>query len=191
MEYGILQNIIVDRKKDKKEESQRLSVQMFLRQAEIERLKNVRSIKYTRKLLKLLSSRMEQIGIRWIRIRWIRIRRQLIFDMKYIIKYITKQIYKMGFSKFVEIGRVGQINRGVNENQLVVILDVLNLNRVLVEGVENDVSRQIVPISHLTLTEQKIGVLRGLKSSLLKKQIKKENVVATFNQTKRAIKQKK
>ena len=75
----------------------------------------------------------------------------------------------MGFSKFVEIGRVAQINRGVNENQLVVILDVLNLNRVLVEGVENDVTRQVVPISHLTLTEQKISVLRGLKSSLLKK----------------------
>lgn len=96
----------------------------------------------------------------------------------------------MGFSKFVEIGRVAQINRGVNENQLVVILDVLNLNRVLVEGVENDVARQVVPISHLALTEQKISVLRGLKSSLLKKQIKKENVAATFSQTKRAIKQK-
>ena len=96
----------------------------------------------------------------------------------------------MGFSKFVEIGRVAQINRGVNENELVVILDVLNLSRVLVEGVENDVSRQIVPISHLSLTEQKINVLRGLKSSLVKKQIKKENVVSTFSQTKRALKQK-
>ena len=47
----------------------------------------------------------------------------------------------MGFTKFVEIGRVAQINEGVNENELVVILDVLNLSRVLVEGVENDVTR--------------------------------------------------
>jgi ribosomal protein L14E/L6E/L27E len=43
----------------------------------------------------------------------------------------------MGFSKFVEIGRVATINKGLNEGKLVVILDVLNLNRVLVEGADN------------------------------------------------------
>ena len=44
----------------------------------------------------------------------------------------------MPFSKFVEIGRAAQINRGVNEGKLVVILDILNLNRVLVEGADEN-----------------------------------------------------
>ncbi len=44
----------------------------------------------------------------------------------------------MGFTKFVEIGRVATINRGTNEGKLVVVLDVLNLNRVLVEGAETE-----------------------------------------------------
>jgi large subunit ribosomal protein L14e len=79
----------------------------------------------------------------------------------------------MGFSKFVEIGRVACIKRGVNEGKLVVILDVLNLNRVLVEGADsqNAVQRTVLPIKSLALTAQKINILRSVKTSLLKKAI--------------------
>lgn len=72
----------------------------------------------------------------------------------------------MPFSKFVEIGRAAQINRGSNEGKLVVILDVLNLNRVLVEGADekNMLERTVVPIKSLTLTDQKVGILRGVRS---------------------------
>lgn len=43
----------------------------------------------------------------------------------------------MGFSKFVEIGRVCNVNRGKLEGKVVVILDIVNLNRVLIEGATN------------------------------------------------------
>lgn len=55
----------------------------------------------------------------------------------------------MGFSKFVEIGRVAQIKRGELEGELVVVLDIMNLNRVLVEG--QNVKRMLIPIRHLSL----------------------------------------
>ena len=57
----------------------------------------------------------------------------------------------MGFTKFVEIGRVAQVCRGQLEGKLVVIVDVMNLNRVLVEG--ESVPRTVIPIRHLSLTE--------------------------------------
>lgn len=42
----------------------------------------------------------------------------------------------MGFTKFIEIGRVCMINRGSLEGKLVIIVDIVNLNRVLIEGCE-------------------------------------------------------
>ena len=82
----------------------------------------------------------------------------------------------MGFTKFVEIGRVAMVNKGKKEGRLVVILDVVNLNRVLVEEVDGDHHREVLCIKSLTLTENKINILRGLRSSLLKKAITKEKV---------------
>ena len=47
----------------------------------------------------------------------------------------------------------------------------MNLNRVLVEEVEGDHHRKVLCVKSLTLTENKINILRGLKSGLLKKAI--------------------
>ena len=85
----------------------------------------------------------------------------------------------MGFSKFVEIGRVCTVNRGINEGKIVIILDIVNLNRVLVEGCNptDNISRSVVPLRHLSLTANKVNILRGIKSSLLHKSIAKYNVI--------------
>ena len=93
----------------------------------------------------------------------------------------------MGFTKFIEIGRVCQVARGKLENKLVVVLDIVNLNRVLVEGEE--VARCVIPVRHLVLTDQKVKILRGVKTGILKKAIQKENVKATFDKSSRAVKQ--
>ncbi len=90
----------------------------------------------------------------------------------------------MAFSKFVEIGRVCQVKRGSHEGKLVVILDVMNLNRVLVEGVkDNGISRVVMPVRHLGLTNQKVSILRGLKTSLLQKVIAKSGVVKAHDES--------
>ena len=96
----------------------------------------------------------------------------------------------MGFTKFIEIGRVCTINKGNNEGKLVIILDIMNLNRVLVEGAtpSDNLPRQILCIRHLTLTENKVSILRGMRSSLLHKSIKKEGLLMKHVNTRAAVK---
>ena len=93
----------------------------------------------------------------------------------------------MGFTKFVEIGRVAQISRGKLEGELVVVIDVMNLNRVVVEG--KNVARMVFPVRHLALEAQKVKILRGSKTGLIHKTISKESVYETFAKTPKAMKQ--
>jgi large subunit ribosomal protein L14e len=66
----------------------------------------------------------------------------------------------MTFTKFVEIGRVAKVNMGADEGKLVTVLDVVNQNRVLVEG--ENVQRMVIPVRRLSLTKFKINdVLRN------------------------------
>ncbi|CAO1319896.1 unnamed protein product [Diamesa tonsa] len=59
----------------------------------------------------------------------------------------------MGFTRFVQSGRIARISRGRYKGKLVAIVDVIDQNRVLIDGPLTKVPRQQYPVSHLHLTK--------------------------------------
>merc|ERR1712137_305195 len=91
---------------------------------------------------------------------------------------------QMAFTKFVQIGRVCTLNYGPQEGKTVVILDLVNTNRALIEGTDGEIQRQVIPIRRLSLTKFTLkSVLRGQRSGLLKKKIAKENFQKQWAET--------
>ncbi|CAI0385806.1 unnamed protein product [Linum tenue] len=64
----------------------------------------------------------------------------------------------MGFKRYVEIGRVALINYGKDYGKLVVIVDVVDQNRALVDA--PDMVRSQLNFKRLTLTDIKIDINR-------------------------------
>ncbi|KAE9620910.1 putative 60S ribosomal protein L14 [Lupinus albus] len=64
----------------------------------------------------------------------------------------------MPFKRFVEIGRVAQINYGKEYGRLVVIVDVIDQNRALVDA--PDIVRSQVNFKRLSLTDLKVDIKR-------------------------------
>lgn len=88
----------------------------------------------------------------------------------------------MVFKKFVEIGRVCMINFGKDAGKLCVILNLLDLNKALVDGPKSltGVSRQVIGLQRLTLTEFVVQVPVDARISVLTKAVKAAGVVEKF-----------
>ena len=60
------------------------------------------------------------------------------------------------------------VNYGKNLHKLAVIVDILDDNRVLLDGPTTGVDREIYPIKRLYLTNLKINILRGARTKTLR-----------------------
>lgn len=64
-------------------------------------------------------------------------------------------------TRFVEIGRVVFINYGPDTGKLAVIVDVVDYNRVIVDGPSTGVARQQLPLKRASLTEFVLPIKRN------------------------------
>ncbi|KAG0544735.1 hypothetical protein BDA96_02G302100 [Sorghum bicolor] len=71
----------------------------------------------------------------------------------------------MPFKRFVEIGRVALVNYGKDYGRLVVIVDVVDQNRALVDA--PDMIRCQINFKRLSLTDIKIDIKRVPKKTTL------------------------
>ena len=79
------------------------------------------------------------------------------------------------------IGRVVLINYGPNEGKIAVVVDLINQNRVLIEGPGLGVCRQSISTKRLTLTKFRIkDYTIGDSSSSLRKKIEAFNLQEKF-----------
>ena len=72
-----------------------------------------------------------------------------------------------GVRDFVEAGRVCYINFGEDYGKCVVIVDIADINRVLVDG--QNFPRAMMPLKRLTLTKLRLPILRGARTSTVTK----------------------
>jgi large subunit ribosomal protein L14e len=86
----------------------------------------------------------------------------------------------MVFTRFVEIGRVAMINFGQDFGKLCVIVNIVDTRRVLVDGPETGVSRQVIGLKRLSLTDMKVPILQGARPGTVKAAMKKANIVSEF-----------
>jgi large subunit ribosomal protein L14e len=74
------------------------------------------------------------------------------------------QVYK----KFVQPGRVAYVNFGEDYGKLVVIVDIADMNRVLVDGPTSGFPRVLYPLRRLTLTGLRLPILKGARAGTVK-----------------------
>merc|ERR1711924_483083 len=88
----------------------------------------------------------------------------------------------MPFEKMVEIGRVALVSFGADAGKLVVIVDVIDQNRALVDGVDG-FARQALNFKQMMLTSIKINITRGIRAGKLAAAVKKEDMAGQFAKT--------
>lgn len=71
----------------------------------------------------------------------------------------------------MEPGRVCFVNYGEDYGKMIVIVDIVDMGRVLVDGLKN-FPRVIYPLKRLTLTKMRIPLLRGARTTTLAKAAK-------------------
>jgi len=76
----------------------------------------------------------------------------------------------MGFSRYVEVGRVVLINHGPDAGKLATVIDIVDQNKCLIEGPEEltGVSRQVIPYKRIALTDLKANIQRNARSKTVK-----------------------
>lgn len=84
---------------------------------------------------------------------------------------------------FVQIGRVAVITFGSRRNKLCVIVDIVDANRVLVEGPTTGVSRVCLPVRRLALTRFLVKIPRACKTSCLKKAMEDAKIMESWEKT--------
>ena len=87
----------------------------------------------------------------------------------------------MVFRKFVQIGRAVYINYGPMAGRVAVIVEMINTNRVLVEG--PNVRRQELSLRRVSLTDFVLDVQRGVNSSNLRNAIEEFGLMKKWDAT--------
>mmetsp|Transcript_20563 Transcript_20563/g.42666 ORF Transcript_20563/g.42666 Transcript_20563/m.42666 type:complete len:134 (+) Transcript_20563:86-487(+) len=89
------------------------------------------------------------------------------------------------FKRFVEPGRLALITYGPCAGKMCTIIDIVDQQRVLVDGPESvtGVKRHMMPIKRLSLTDLKAGIFRGAREKALKTQLVKGDIMAKWEAT--------
>jgi large subunit ribosomal protein L14e len=101
------------------------------------------------------------------------------------IGYFGKFAETMGFTEFVQVGRVIVIIYGPLYGKLAVILDILDQNRILIEGPRSvtGVDRQVIQLKRVKLTPIVINIRRQSRTKNLLKAVQENDIVAKFAKT--------
>lgn len=77
----------------------------------------------------------------------------------------------MVFKRHVEVGRVVLINYGPESGKLATIIDIVDLNKCLVDGPADitGVSRQVIPYTRVALTDLMVKIQPNARQKTLKK----------------------
>mmetsp|Transcript_19260 Transcript_19260/g.33234 ORF Transcript_19260/g.33234 Transcript_19260/m.33234 type:complete len:144 (+) Transcript_19260:38-469(+) len=84
----------------------------------------------------------------------------------------------MPFKRYVEIGRVAMVNYGEEFGQLVVLSDIIDQNRALVDAPAQ--ARRVVNFKRLALTDMKIDLPRLASKKVVTAKFAEADVLAKF-----------
>ena len=83
---------------------------------------------------------------------------------------------EMPFKKFVEIGRVAVLGQGPDAGKIAAIVNVIDQNRVLIDGPTSGVRRQEYPIRQLQLTPLRVKFAFNARSKVVRKELESNKV---------------
>ena len=83
----------------------------------------------------------------------------------------------MPFKKFVEIGRVAVLGQGPDAGKIAAIVNVIDQNRVLIDGPTSGVRRQEYPLKQLELTPIRVKFAFNARSKVVRKELEANKVI--------------
>jgi len=89
----------------------------------------------------------------------------------------------MPFKKFVEIGRIAVLNDGPNAGKIAAIVNVIDQNRVLVDGPTSGVLRQEFPIKRMQLTPISVKFPFNAPTRIVRKELEANKVNEKWEQS--------
>merc|ERR1712020_24607 len=89
-------------------------------------------------------------------------------------------VTRMPFSRFVEVGRIAVLQDGPKAGQIAAIVDVIDQNRVLIDGPCSGVNRQAYRIKNLHLTPLKVSFPFSARSKVVRKAWEDENITTKW-----------
>eukprot|EP00727_Mastigamoeba_balamuthi_P011129 m51a1_g6639 putative 60S ribosomal protein L14e (180) ;mRNA; f:107658-108346 len=91
----------------------------------------------------------------------------------------------MVFRRFVEVGRVVLVNYGPDMGKLATIIDVVDANRVLIDGPNaiTGVPRQVISLKRVILTPQLVKIPHSCRERTLVAAWKAADTLAKWNKT--------
>ena len=87
----------------------------------------------------------------------------------------------MPFKKFVEIGRIAVLGQGPDAGKIAAIVNVIDQNRVLIDGPTSGVSRQEYPLKQLELTPLRVKFAFNARSRVVRKEMEANKVIVVFS----------
>lgn len=87
------------------------------------------------------------------------------------------------FRNFVQPGRVVYVNFGKDFGKVAVIVEIVDSNRVLVDGPTTNFPRTIYPLKRLGLTSIKLPILKGARTATVKAAAEKINLKQKWENT--------
>ncbi|ODQ64486.1 hypothetical protein NADFUDRAFT_26167 [Nadsonia fulvescens var. elongata DSM 6958] len=89
----------------------------------------------------------------------------------------TETVVKSANWRYVELGRVVLVNKGVYAGKLASIVEIVDHKRVLIDGSSTGVPRQSVALAHVVLTPLVVaGIARGAGSAAVAKKWESSNI---------------
>ncbi|CAD7928445.1 unnamed protein product [Amoebophrya sp. A25] len=87
------------------------------------------------------------------------------------------------FKRFVEPGRMVLIRYGPLEGKVATIVDMVSINKVLIDGPTTGVKRQMIPLKWVSLTGVTTRLGRGAREKALKKSLAASGAVAQWEKS--------
>ena len=87
------------------------------------------------------------------------------------------------YTRFVEVGRLVIVNYGADTGKVAVIVEIIDHNRVLIDGPLSGIARQPISIRRLTLTKLVMDLPRGSRTPIVAKKMEQQGVIAKWNAT--------
>mmetsp|Transcript_26999 Transcript_26999/g.43891 ORF Transcript_26999/g.43891 Transcript_26999/m.43891 type:complete len:135 (-) Transcript_26999:172-576(-) len=88
----------------------------------------------------------------------------------------------MGFTRYVEVGRVVLINHGPDAGKLATVIDIVDQNKCLIDGPEEitGVARQSISFRRVALTDLTVKIQLNARAKQLKAAWKEANTLAQW-----------
>ncbi|XP_052894565.1 60S ribosomal protein L14 [Anopheles moucheti] len=92
-------------------------------------------------------------------------------------------LLQSSFTRFVETGRVAKCAVGKYKGRLVCIVNVIDQNRVLIDGPTNGVPRQQYAVNHLHLTKFRVRFPHTARTRVVRDALEKFDLKKKFEET--------